>query len=359
MFKIIQGHQITDEEIYQTEGNIPVLTGKNVIKGFWNNTLIEETDLPCITYPTKANSGEAYVQNSIFDANNTAILIPLPEWRGKIILEWLAFKLPSIFLNVQTSKEGVSYLNREIVQEVEIEIPNKPTQEKELNYYRKLQSSGEKLDKILGKIKKAFEQSLVVNSDLTEEIELSSVLDYVSRNDSLSEEGIYKESLGLLDAKKVTVLSGSLENLYGYYPFKKNIHAIYDKPCLQVITRGRAGEIRFLPKGNYATNTNSMLLFIKDSVKKVLGIMNEQDEEEYLKFLEMYLQPFFREFCSSADLSVFPLSEAIEKIKIPALRLNSDIRKIANLSATIKNYRETIKSVLLKLQQTMSREIAY
>ena len=33
LFDVIQGHQITDEELYKIEGDIPVLTGKNEIKG--------------------------------------------------------------------------------------------------------------------------------------------------------------------------------------------------------------------------------------------------------------------------------------------------------------------------------------
>lgn len=67
-FDIIQGHQITDEELYKSEGNIPVYTGSNEIKGYWDKAIIEEDKLPCITYPTKGNKeGNAYVQYEIFD----------------------------------------------------------------------------------------------------------------------------------------------------------------------------------------------------------------------------------------------------------------------------------------------------
>ncbi len=97
-FKIIQGHQITDEELYNSFGDIPVRSGSNTIKGYWDKQIIAEDDLPCITYPTKGNSGEAFIQNDIFDANNTAVLIPLPEFRSRINLEWFAYKLSVSFL---------------------------------------------------------------------------------------------------------------------------------------------------------------------------------------------------------------------------------------------------------------------
>jgi len=125
VFDLNQGQQITDEEIYYDLGNIPIITGDNEIKGYWSNSIIEIDDLPCITYPTKANSGVCFVQDSIFDANNTAILIPKKEWRKKILLEWVAFKLSKIFPDVSTSKKGVSYLNKEIVDEIEIKFPLK------------------------------------------------------------------------------------------------------------------------------------------------------------------------------------------------------------------------------------------
>src|SRR5688572_16337267 len=129
IFDIIQGHQITDKELYYAEGKIPVLTGNNEIKGYWNQSIIEEDSLPCLTYPTKGNAGVVFVQEKIFDANNTAVLIPKDEWREKICLDWFRFKLPPLFLEAMTSKSGVSYLNREIVEEIDIEVPEKTKQE--------------------------------------------------------------------------------------------------------------------------------------------------------------------------------------------------------------------------------------
>lgn len=153
LFDIIQGHQITDEELYMADGDIPVLTGKNEVKGYWNQALVEESNLPCITYPSKANSGEAYVQDQIFDANNTAVLIPKPEWRDKLNLQWVAYKLSNIFLDIATSKEGVSYLNKKIVEEFELEIPDKSVQDDEFKTYDKLLSMEAQLQDILDRIK--------------------------------------------------------------------------------------------------------------------------------------------------------------------------------------------------------------
>ena len=152
IFDIIQGHQITDRELYYSECKIPVFTGNNEIKGHWNQSIIKESNLPCLTYPTKGNAGVAFVQENVFDANNTAVLIPKDEWREKIVLDWFRFKLPPLFLEAMTSKSGVSYLNKDIVKEIDIEIPKKDKQLREIQYYQKLEKMKKELEKILHKV---------------------------------------------------------------------------------------------------------------------------------------------------------------------------------------------------------------
>lgn len=163
VFKVIQGHQITDEEIYRNygRGSIPIYTASNEIKGYWNKAIVTKEDLPCITYPTKGNAGEAFVQYDVFDANNTAVLIPLSAWRGEIILEWAAMKLANVFLDIATSKEGVSYLNKEIVEEYELDIPLIDIQEKQLKVYKEIRSLKNIVDSMQREINRLLRMQLI------------------------------------------------------------------------------------------------------------------------------------------------------------------------------------------------------
>jgi restriction endonuclease S subunit len=164
-FDIIQGHQITDEEIYKSEGDIPIYTGGNDIKGYWDKAIVGEEDLPCISYPTKGNvSGNAYVQEKIFDANNTAVLIPKSEWRGKIDLQWFCFKLKHVFLSIATSNENVSYLNKELIESYEIDIPDLVEQRKELIPLIKLVALKRKLTEIIDKVDNLLSRSIFMDS---------------------------------------------------------------------------------------------------------------------------------------------------------------------------------------------------
>ncbi len=359
IFKMIYYHQITDEELYKSKGNFPVFTAKNEIKGYWNKKMIEEEDIPCISYPVKGNQdGYAFVQNEIFDANNTAVLIPYPEWREKINLEWITYKLRTLFLQVQISKEGVSYINKEIVEEYEIDIPDEKLQLRELNYYRKLNNLRLKFEDIENKINTFKNKNLILNNLPDNEIILSEIMDYVSRNDELSEEGLYTRSQGIEKVKKkITVISGSTDDSYGEIPFDSTIHSINNRPCLQVITRGRAGNLRFLPCGNYATNTNSLLLLIKEKKLDELNIKNIEGESIYLKFLEVFLQPFFSEYCSSADLSVFPLTDAIKEISIPLFRYSDRMKNIVKKYDLFDTYRVICIKELNRINELFSKEL--
>lgn len=160
-FEINQGHQITDYELYYTEGEIPVYTGNNELKGHWNKSIVQANDLPCLSYPSKGNSGVVFAQQEIFDANNTAILIPKREWRNKIVLDWFRYKLPFIFLELMTSKEGVSYLNKEIVKKIEIFLPDKTEQEKEAVLFLKFEKLKLHLTSILNEIETILNKEVV------------------------------------------------------------------------------------------------------------------------------------------------------------------------------------------------------
>ncbi len=159
--RIIQGHQITDEEIYTHEGNIPIYTGGNDVKGYWNKSIINLKDLPCITYATKAFDGVVSIQNSIFDANNTAVLIMKNEYKDKVKLAWLQTVLPQLLLQNTTSNDGVSYLNKDIVLEICIDIPKGKIQDRCIERYYYLSSLKERIERIEEKYSLLLQKEVV------------------------------------------------------------------------------------------------------------------------------------------------------------------------------------------------------
>lgn len=195
--RIHQGHQITDEEIYLTDNNTyPIYTARNSIKGYWDKTMIKDSEIPCLTYPTKGNAGDIFLQSELFDANNTAALILKEEFKEKINLEWLLYKLRPLFLQFQTSKGGVSYLNKDIVENIEISIPNKKIQLNELKELKKLELLKSKVEHIINAIDNIITKNILVQYKefQSKDVPVHSLFLIESGNNNLTEKTIYESS---------------------------------------------------------------------------------------------------------------------------------------------------------------------
>lgn len=121
-----QGHQITDEELYNSCGKIKVISGADAtIKGYTINSYVNECDLPCLSYQTKGNNNLIiHIQKELFNANNTAVLIPKPNWRNYVLLDYIIPKLVKNMSQIKNSDSGVSYIDTRILDTI-IELPMK------------------------------------------------------------------------------------------------------------------------------------------------------------------------------------------------------------------------------------------
>lgn len=147
----------------------------------------------------------------------------------------------------------------------------------------------------------------------------------------------------------LTVLSGSNSNLvYGKISKKsEKIHYVEDTQCLHLISRGNAGKLTYLSKGDYATNTNAFLLYLKSEFKENYKIDSEYKEEIILRYYLSYLQPIFFEISSKSDLGVFPLTNAISTLYVPIIKYSDEVERVVN---TI-GYFEDLKEKVFNLKQ--------
>lgn len=341
VFNVIQGHQITDEELYKTEGNIPVYTGRNEIKGHWDKKIIEEKDLPCLTYPSKAFSGEVYIQNKLFDANNTAILIPFDEWREKLNLNWVSKMIGSEFLKVATSKEGVSYLNKEIVEEIEIDIPEKDIQDKQYSKLYILEQYYNKINKIIEKINVLKSSAIFAKYKeyQAKEIPIDGIIDCMSGNSGLTEKFIYQKSQH--EGKRYAVLSSSTEEntKMGEIPkceINGNPLKLFEgKDGLLVVRNGKAGTTLYLPKGDYTINDHAYILSVKDDCQYKID----------LNWLSIQYKQAFLQYSSSSDNGTWNKTGFFDDVTI-------DIPDLKEQLAVVKAYKQMgrYEDVLRKIQ---------
>jgi Type I restriction modification DNA specificity domain len=363
--KLIQGHQITDLEIYNETGDIPIFTSSNDIKGYWSKSIVDEEDLPCITYPTKANPGVAFIQSNIFDANNTAVLIPKKEWRDKIILEWLKSFLKNKFLKICSSIDSVSYLNKEIVDNLILEIPNLDKQKEELKKFSKINSSLDSIDNLLQLLEKLENKHILIQSNqTTKSISVKEVFGSVSGNAGLTEEFIYQMSE--LDGKQFEVLSSSVldHTKMGQIPFctlpnKKPLKVFKNGYGILVARNGNAGTMSFLPKGNYTTNDHAYILFIKDEFKKEYNINNEQLEVEFLYWFMLKYKAGIKKISTNNDNSTWSKTAFFNNfaIEMPVNKSLDEVKKLAKVGSKLNSLKTQLLSIKSKLIEIEIKDI--
>lgn len=312
IFKIIQGHQITDEEIYKSYGGFPVYTGSGDIKGYWDKSLVKKEDLPCLTYATKAFDGTITLRNEVFDANNTAVLILKEKYKGIILLEYLVLILPQIFLNLMTSKEGVSYLNKEIVENINITIPEKQIQKKFITKHNTLNMRCEKAEQILSKCEKLLNKvvDFKYNNYQVKNFPIFKCLDYISGSSNLTEEKNYQRLK--MHGIKYQLLTGATikENAFVMLDETSDVPKFDHKEGLLVTRKGKAGNVRYLPKGRYTLNDDAYILYVKKEFSYNIN----------LKWLAIQYKTEFLSYTSNSDNGTWNMTAffTYTKINIPS-----------------------------------------
>ena len=352
-FDLNQGHQITDKKLYCNMGNIPVLTGNNEIKGYWHQASVTKEDLPCITYPTKANSGVCYVQESIFDVNNTAILIPKKEFRKEIDLNYVAFQLSRLFPKITTSRSGVSYLNKKIVEKIELSLPSKEIQTKIYKTILKMTNLKKKLSVILEEIQLAKSHTLVNPYDAyqAKSVPITDIFNTMSGNSGLTEEFLYSQ-IQTEQKKQYLVLTGSINFKLLTYTYKcphpekteQLINTIEDKEIIHIVRKGKAGHATYFPKGKFTANDDAYLLYKNQKIKYEIN----------LRWLAMYLQPVFLEYSSNADNGTWGKTGFFENVfmDIPIIDEQNEVVlqyfKLENIQTKVREIKKCIESLLEK-----------
>ena len=227
----------------------------------------------------------------------------------------------------------------------------KEKQLKMIKLFEKITPILENINSNIEHLQDVLKKHIMFEDKINEIVPLSSILSYVSRNDALSEEGVYK--LLTSGTPTVKVLSGSTNNIeYGQIPNNiDKIHYLDDRQGLHIVTRGKAGKITYVPKGSYATNTNAFLLFINSKVLNDLNIKNDEEEMYYLKYLALFLQADFYKLISNADVSVFPLTDTMKTFMIPKFRYN---KKMINIVEKIDKLKTIERSLNSKKQELLN-----
>lgn len=350
VFHLNQGHQITEEEIYNSVGDTPILTGNNEIVGYVDKNisdkpLVDEEDLPVISYPTKGKVGNFYLQTELFEANNTAVLIPKKEWREKLNLYWVVSYLSPKTKKAYNSKKGIGYISKNIMKEINIEIPNKKRQDRIGELYKKISRKLSKINELLSAIK-CVRNETKLNINNGKILTIDDIFNFKSGK-GITQDVIYKNK-PLNEEDSVPIYSGATqeENMLGSISKKRNNNIdgfkLFNAPAILVTRKGaHAGTTIYLSEGSFTTNDDVYTLKVNDRWKNKLD----------LKWFSYQHQELFKRIVTSkTDNATFNKRYAKkQKVTIPPLsvqeRVSNELDKLDQLITKLKKLKKEMENL--------------
>lgn len=314
IFDFISETNLTEEDFYENKGDYPVYSGQTEDNGIiaYINSYNQES--PCVTFTTYGSAGKlSYREGNFTIGRNCMGLRPKDQYKDKINIEWFSYTFQNLFYRLRIGDpQGQKSLNKLLLNDIIIKIPDKDIQQKELFYYKeavKIQSKINllKLDlNTLIKSKVSFETKY---GDL-----MKNILKVTGGNNGLTEEFVYYNQPSNEEEKIPIFSSATIRiNLMGYVsrnakPNNKKLK-IFKTPCILVARNGYAGTMTFMLEGEFTTNDHAYIITIKDEWRNKINLR---------WFAYQYQELFYKLVTSKSDNATFN-KEYVEKqnIKIP------------------------------------------
>ena len=326
VFTIIQGHQITEEEIYNSFGDIPIFTGNNRLIGEVNTSIIKSNDLPCISYPTKGQVGNFFVKRVLFEANNTAVLVPKQEWRDRINLYWFIAQISPKVKKECNSKAGVGYIGKENMQRITFDVVDKTRQILIGDLYNIAREFKNRICKTIKSLEYDLQGLKSVFISPHFKGKFSTIFNIKGGNSGLTEEFTYY-NLPTNEDEMIEIFTGATldENKMGIIsrlakPDGRELK-IFQGPAILVVRKGLAGKMFHIEKEEFTTNDDAYVLTPKKDWENKINLK---------WFIHEYQDFFFNLVTSKSDNATFNKEYANrQSVKIPDIDFqNAFVKKI-------------------------------
>ena len=179
------------------------------------------------------------------------------------------------------------------------------------------------------------------------QIEISKCIDYMSGSSKLTEEMNYQRLK--TDGDKYLLLTGATvkENTYVTLNETVNVPKFEQRDGLLVTRKGKAGNVRYLPKGRYTLNDDAYILY-------------ERDGSEYkinLQWLSIQYKQEFLLHASNSDNGTWNMTGFFECTKVDIPSLDEQLSVVKNYN-TLLHRIKTIEAVESQYCELISKEIA-
>ena len=188
--------------------------------------------------------------------------------------------------------------------------------------------------------------------------EVKNIFDCQSGNTGLTEQFIYNNSLVQGEAYQVlssaTMDSTSMGTLY-IDSNDVSFTTFSGKIGILIARNGKAGQMKFLPRGRYVTNDHAYILSVKRGFKEKYNI-NCKEEEYFLKYFIFKYQHDMYQFASKNDNATWNKTAFFKyfKIEIPS---KSVMERVAKQYNDIIDYRKLLQNKINELDALLNKTV--
>ena len=274
-----------------------------------------------------ARNGKAgttrYLVPGMYTTNDHAYIISVKKnCPYKINLRWFAIQYRSTILSFSSSSDNGTWNKTGFFKEVEIDIPKEEDQLRLIQLYGDAIDSLDKIEKSKNAILNLIDLEMAIDysSVIEKSVPVKNVLNCMGGNSGLTAELIY--SLLQSKDKKYIVLSGAtLENNYlGDIPYceisGKPLKTFENKEGLLIVRKGKAGETKYLPKGDYTINDDAYILSVKEKYIEKVDI----------RWFRIQYRKKIMEYSSSSDNGTWNKTGFFENVLIDIPDMNEQLR---------------------------------
>ena len=352
IFDFLPETNLTEEYFYDHKGDYPVFSGQTEDNGIVACIDSFNQTKPCITFTTYGSAGKIYYREGNYTIGRNCMgLRPKKNYEGKVVLEWFSYEYQNKFYKrVIGDEAGQKSLNKLLLENLQIQLPDKNIQIRQLALYKKATLLSTRIKHELENIDKIDSYNIkIVKSEYNEKFD--NIFKPLGGNSGLTEEFIYNNQ-ARNDEEKLPVFSSATQNvnMMGYISKYAKLQdeglKIFKSPCILVARNGYAGKMSLMTNGEFTTNDHAYVLELQKDWKEKVNLR---------WFMYQYQALFYNLVTSKSDNATFNTKNVENRmIDLPSKSIQD---KIALTLYKIDKLKERLIAMQKQLQKLSEYEI--
>jgi len=339
IFDFISEANLVEEFFYEHRGEYPVFSGQtenNGIVAFIDSFLQEEK---CVSFTTYGSAGKLFYRNGKYTIGRNCMgLKAKKKYKDQINLKWFAYNFQNFFYRHRIGDStGQRSLNKVLIENLKIQIPDKKIQEEQLKSYEQVSKYKKDIEKKLYDCKSFLETSIKVDKyDCVEKID--TIFKIIGGNSGLTEQFIYY-NLPTTKKESVPIYSSATQKTTAMGYISKNAKIdnskikIFKDNCILIARNGYAGTMVHIKNQEFTINDHAYVLIIRKDWKDKINLR---------WFAYQYQELFYNLVTSKSDNATFNKEYAErQEIKIPDISTQNEIaeklEKVDNLVVKLEH----------------------